>query len=188
MTGTMTGTMTRTVDRVIETPRLVLRPHVRADFDDVAALWSDPAVTRFIGGKPSTREEAWARLLRYAGHWELLGFGYWTVRDREGRFLGEVGLADFQREMAPRLDAPEAGWVMSPASQGQGYALEAVRAMLAWGEQHFGSPRACCIIDLGNAPSIRLAEKVGFEKVAEGSYRGEPNLVFSRGGALGAVR
>jgi hypothetical protein len=106
--------------RIIETPRLVLRPHTRADLDESAAMWGDPETTRFIGGKPYTREEAWARLLRYAGHWDLLGFGHWVARDAAGRFVGEVGFADFQREIEPRLDAPEAGWVLARWAQGQG--------------------------------------------------------------------
>ena len=42
---------------------------------------------------PATREEAWARLLRYAGHWALLGYGFWLVEDRTtGSFVGEVGV------------------------------------------------------------------------------------------------
>jgi RimJ/RimL family protein N-acetyltransferase len=61
---------------VIETQRLILRGHRLEDFDALAAMWADPHVARFIGGKPATQEESWARLLRYAGHWRLLGFGY----------------------------------------------------------------------------------------------------------------
>ena len=50
-----------------------------------------------IGGKPFTREESWARLLRYGGLWSLLGYGYWAVRDKEsGRFAGELGFAGFR--------------------------------------------------------------------------------------------
>jgi RimJ/RimL family protein N-acetyltransferase len=60
----------------LETERLVLRGHRLEDFSDCVALWSDSVVTRFIGGIPSTPEDAWSRLLRYAGHWLLLGFGY----------------------------------------------------------------------------------------------------------------
>lgn len=168
------------IDRVIQTPRLVLRPHTRADFDDSAAMRGDPEVMRFIGGKPFTREEAWTRLLRNVGHWEVLGFGYWVVRDAAGRFIGEVGLADFQREVEPRLEGPEAGWVLTRWAHGQGFATEAVRAVLAWGERHFGSPRSWCIIDPGNAPSIHVAERCGFVKVADGSYLGAPTLVFAR--------
>jgi RimJ/RimL family protein N-acetyltransferase len=39
----------------LETDRLILRPHVREDFDESYALWSDETVTRFIGGKPFSR-------------------------------------------------------------------------------------------------------------------------------------
>jgi RimJ/RimL family protein N-acetyltransferase len=169
------------MDRIIETPRLVLRPHARADFEESAAMWADPEVMRFIGGKPSTREESWARLLRNIGHWAVLGFGYWAARDAAGRLVGVVGLADFQREVEPPLDAPEAGWVLARWSHGQGFATEAVGAILAWGERHLGSPRSCCIIEPSNAPSVRVAEKCGFVRIADRSYRGAPTLVFERG-------
>ena len=100
---------------VLETPRLVLRGHALADFADSARMWADPQVTRFIGGRPSTEEEAWARFLRYPGHWALLGYGYWVVVEKAtGGFVGEVGLADFRREMTPSFAGePEAGWALA---------------------------------------------------------------------------
>lgn len=64
----------------IDTPRLALRAHTVDDFADCVALWANPDVTRHITGTPSTPEATWARLLRYAGHWTLLGYGYWAVR------------------------------------------------------------------------------------------------------------
>lgn len=102
---------------VLTTARLILRAHTRDDFLDSHAMWSDPEVIRYIGGKPSTREEVWARLLRYAGHWTMLGYGYWVVREKDsGRFIGEVGLADYQRDIEPSLSGtPEMGWALSPA-------------------------------------------------------------------------
>ena len=59
----------------LETPRLSLRGHRVEDLEDCAAMWGDPQVTRHIGGRPSTKEEVWSRLVRYVGHWALLGFG-----------------------------------------------------------------------------------------------------------------
>jgi RimJ/RimL family protein N-acetyltransferase len=56
----------------LDTDRLTLRGHGLADFADSLRLWSDPDVTRYIGGRPFTEEEVWSRLLRYAGHWSLL--------------------------------------------------------------------------------------------------------------------
>jgi RimJ/RimL family protein N-acetyltransferase len=171
--------------RVLNTARLTLRPHVRDDFDDVAALWADPVVTRFIGGRTSTREESWARLLRYVGHWELMGFGFWTVRETAtGRFVGEVGLADFMREIDPPFGgAPEAGWVLAPAFHGRGYATEAVRAAIAWGGARFGAGfRVKCLIEEGNAPSVRVAQKVGFREFARTNYKGSKVVLYERAG------
>jgi RimJ/RimL family protein N-acetyltransferase len=83
---------------VVETERLVLRGHRRDDLADCVGMWGDPEVTRHIGGRPSTDEEVWARLLRYLGHWQVMGFGYWIVHERaSGRFVGEVGFADSDR-------------------------------------------------------------------------------------------
>ena len=68
---------------VIETKRLRLRGHRAADLPACAAMWAKEGVTRFIGGKPLTEEETWLRILRYAGHWALLGFGYWVVEEED---------------------------------------------------------------------------------------------------------
>ena len=67
---------------VIETERLILRAHRLEDFPALAAMWGDSAVSRFVGGKPATREECWARLLRYAGHWQLLAQVPWSIFNR----------------------------------------------------------------------------------------------------------
>jgi RimJ/RimL family protein N-acetyltransferase len=167
---------------VVETERLVLRGHRLDDFADSLALWTDPVVTRFIGGKLSTREEAWSRLLRYVGHWNMLGFGYWVVVEKEtGRFLGELGFVDLRREIVPSLDnIPEIGWVIAPHAHGKGYATEAARAAIAWGEAHFGPVRTACIIAPENSPSIRVAEKCGYREFCRTAYKDNPTIMFVR--------
>lgn len=167
---------------VIETERLVLRGHRLDDFADCAALWADPEVTRHIGGRPSTQTECWTRLLRYVGHWSLLGFGYWAVEEREsGRYVGELGFADFKRELDTGLDrAPEIGWVLAPHAQGRGYATEGVRAALAWGDAHFGGARTFCIVSPENRPSLRVAGKCGYREFARTTFNGQPTIVFVR--------
>lgn len=170
---------------ILETERLVLRGHRAGDLADCLALWGDPEVTRFIGGKPSTQEEVWSRLVRYVGHWALLGFGYWVVTEKEsGRFMGEVGFADFRRVIEPSLDGvPEIGWVIAPHGHGRGYATEAARAVVAWGERHFGPVRTACIIAPENEPSIRVAEKCGYREFSRTTYKDKPTIMFVREGA-----
>lgn len=165
----------------LETARLTLRVPTLDDYVDSAAMWADAAVTRHIGGVPFTEEDVWARLHRYVGHWSLLGFGCWIVRDRAGDFVGEVGFLDYRRTIVPKLDAPEMGWVLAPSAHGKGYATEAVRAAIAWGEAHFGHGRFVAIIDPENSTSLRVAEKVGFREETRTTYKGEPTVLFRRG-------
>jgi RimJ/RimL family protein N-acetyltransferase len=169
---------------ILETLRLRLRGHTTADLDRSIALWSDAEVTRYIGGRPFTREECWSRLLRYAGHWQLLGFGCWVIEDKATHeFLGEVGVWDYKREFDPLLpepltSQPEVGWMLDPAHQGKGLAAEAVQAALEWARQH-GFDRFWCIIAPDNLPSLRLAARCGFEESLRTSYKGNPTIVLT---------
>ena len=167
---------------VLRTARLTLRPHRLEDFSESAALWADPEVVRFIGGQPLTREESWGRFLRYLGHWTALGFGYWTVRDHaSGRFVGEVGFADYKRSIEPPLDdSLEAGWVLATSAAGQGYATEAMTAALAWADAFVAERSSVCIIRPDHAASIRVAGKLGFVETRRVPYKGEPIVVLTR--------
>ena len=171
---------------VIETARLRLRAHRLEDFEDSFAMWTDPAVTRFIGGKPSTEQQAWSRLLGYVGHWALTGFGYWAVEEKAtGRFAGELGFANFKRDIAASMrDVPELGWALASPFHGQGYATEAVRAAVAWGDVRFESARTVCLIDPENLASIRVAEKCGYAVFERTLFNERETLFLARPGEL----
>jgi RimJ/RimL family protein N-acetyltransferase len=168
---------------VLETERLLLRGHRMDDFPASAAMWADPIVTRHFG-KSYTEEEVWTRFLRYIGHWSLLGFGYWVVEEKAtGNFAGEVGFADYKRNIDPPLNAPEIGWVLASQFHGKGYATEAVRAAVAWGDGYFKS-RTTCIIHPANLASIRVAEKCGYRELQRTLYHGHPTMMLVREGAI----
>ena len=182
MTPSMAATSSTDVVPLLETERLRLRGHRAGDHAALAAIWADPIVVRHIGGKPSTSQEAWLRLLRYPGLWSVLGYGYWAIEEKaSGRCIGDIGYADFKREIVPALDGmPELGWVLAADVHGKGYASEALAAVLAWGERHFGEHRAVCLIEPGNTASVRLAEKAGFRPWQETTYHGTPVVLFTR--------
>ena len=170
----MTGLIT------IETERLLLRRHRVEDFEAVAAMWRDREVARHIGGAPSSREEVWARLLRYAGHWAMMGFGFYAIEEKEtGRFVGETGFAYFHRDLGRAFDdAPEIGWVLAHWAHGQGYATEAVSAVVddaGWG-------RSVCMITPDNKPSRRVAAKCGYTEFGRAIYKGNTVLLYDRYG------
>ena len=163
------------------TGRLRLRAHRPSDLASCHAIWSDPEVVRYIGGRPSSIEETWRRMLTYAGLWSLLGYGYWAVEEMQtGRYVGDVGLAEFERELQPSLHGMlEFGWVLASAAHGHGYASEAVAAIEAWRCAHLPGRRAVCIIAPENRASIHVAEKAGFHKWRETTYHGEPSVVMT---------
>lgn len=166
----------------VETERLILRGNHVEDFTDLAAIWGDPEVVRFISGKTFSREESWARLMRYLGHWALLGYGFWAIEEKaSGRYVGETGLADFRRDLTPSLDGmPEVGWVLAPWAHGKGYATEAVSAAVRWGERKFGETPLCCIIAPEHKASINVAIKCGFREFARTTYKGGDTIIFRR--------
>lgn len=168
---------------VIETPRLRMRPHRLDDFDDIAAMWADPRSVEYITRIPSTREQSWARLLRYAGHWAMMHYGYWVVEERDsGQFVGEVGFGDYHRKIEPSLDGvPELGWFLVPHAQGKGYATEAARAAIVWGQAHLPRiSRIACIIVPQHHASIRVAVKCGFTLLTHTQYLDSAVLMYTR--------
>jgi RimJ/RimL family protein N-acetyltransferase len=167
---------------IIETARLRLRGFRESDLDAQAAAMADGEVVRHLGGRPFSREETWRKILASPGLWALLGYGYWVAeRLEDGLYLGQIGFADFKRDMVPGIeDIPEMGWIFAPAAQGQGYAREAAEAALAWADEVLKVPEIVAIISHENGPSIRLAEKIGFGRREEALYKGEPILLFRR--------
>jgi RimJ/RimL family protein N-acetyltransferase len=145
-------------------------------------MWSDPRITRYTIGTPSPPPRTWTRILAYLGHWSLMGFGYWAVEDRStGRYIGELGFADFKRELDPTLDGfPELGWALAAHAHGQGLATEALRAAVAWGDAHLAATRTVCIISPDNPASLRVAEKLGYREYARTTKDGETEILFDR--------
>ncbi len=160
------------------TDRLTLAPHGRSDFADLAAMWAEPAVVRLLGGVPYNDEDSWARLLRYAGSWSMLGFGMWAVRRRDtGGYIGDIGFVEAKRSGVKGFDGdPEIGWSLVTAARGQGFASEAVAGALAWGNGRFG--RTVAMINPLNTASLAVAGRCGFSHFGDGSYKEAPTSLW----------
>lgn len=166
----------------LETERLRLRAHRLDDFEAMAALWREPAVVRFIGGSPLTREAAWIRFLRASGLWHHLGFGFFAVEDKAtGALVGEAGFHDLRRDLVPSIEGTmEAGWVLGTAFQGRGLAEEAMRAALLWAHTHGVGERLTCIIHPDHGASLRVAQKLGFTETARSTCHDAPVVILER--------
>ena len=137
-----------------------LRPD---DLDDLAALFADADVVRYVGdGQPVGRDEAERALHSTLLRWQEQGFGRWATLDRTtGEFIGIGGFRSL-------FGTPEVVYHLAKAHWGKGYATELARAALRFGFEDRGFDRIVAIAKPQNAASIHVMEKLGmqFEKHA----------------------
>lgn len=167
---------------VVTAERLILRPWRKEDFRPYHAILQQPEVHKHFGPNPMGEEECWRRLAASIGMWDLLGFGGWAVERREDRkLIGTLSLFNAWRALEPVFgEEPEMGWIFSREVHGQGMAGEACRAALGWAEASLQPTVIWAIIAPENAPSLKLAAKLGFEIVGDTLYHDDPTVVLKR--------
>lgn len=139
-----------------------------ADLRPVHAIISHPETGRHLG--PATGWiDHYNRFHRNGGSWFLHGYGNLIVRPRGAdHIIGTMGVFHSNRGLGEDFDEmPEAGWIMAHGQSGQGIASEGMSAVLAWFEREHGAQRIVCMVSPDNAPSLRLAEKLGFAALRE---------------------
>jgi len=142
----------------VETARLILRPPT---LDDAAAIFeryaSDPGVTTFLGWpRHQTIQDTEAFLQFSTDEWARRPAGpYLIVARSDGRLLGSTGFA-FQ---SPHEAAT--GYVLARDAWGQGFATEALSAMLEVASG-IGVTRLVAFCHPAHRPSQRVLEKCGF--------------------------
>lgn len=158
----------------LDTERLHLRMLEERDFEEYAAIHTDPDVTRFTVRTHLTRLEAWRHMATIVGHWHLRGFGMWGVFEREsGRLVGRVGF--HQPDGWPDF---EIGWTMGKASWGRGYATEAAARCIEYARDVMKREHVISIIDPANTPSIRVAERLGESVEGETEIDGHRVIIY----------
>lgn len=146
---------------IVETERLVLRPWVPDDIEDLTAVFAEPSVWRFPFGRGLTGKECEAFLARQIDHWDDHGFGLWAVEHKPGSaVVGYIGLA-IPHWLPEVLPAVEVGWRLHPHHRGQGLATEGAKASLRHGFEQLGLDRIIAICQPENAASVRVVEKLG---------------------------
>jgi RimJ/RimL family protein N-acetyltransferase len=153
---------------VLESKRMIFRRHKATDFEAFCAMEADPEVRRFVGGKPRTREAAERKFrdVHLKATDPQLGLMA-TIFKPEERYIGYCGLYPnfdaaggvIEREAALGLTLARAYW-------GQGLATEAGAAFVRFGFGQRALNRIVSTVEIGNAASMRVLEKLGFVVIA----------------------
>lgn len=164
----------------VETERLILRAPRDSDLAAFLAYRNHPDNCRYQGLVPTDEARA-AAFLRAQAMLDLDAGQCWMMcaleRRADGRMIGEAGI--YIGSAAQR--SGDLGWSIHPDFQGQGYATEAARALLAYAFDTRGLHRVTANGDARNAASTRVMERLGMRRegvflqsrFADGAWRDE---------------
>jgi [ribosomal protein S5]-alanine N-acetyltransferase len=143
---------------ILTTERLLLRRQTSADAEFLVALWSDPEVTRHLGGP---RDQEWLRATFEESAVDPFReeFDLWPVVERaSGQPIGHCGLLPKEVDGLPEI---ELNYIFARSAWGRGYAVEIGTALLRHAFKNLGLQRLIALIDPENEASERVAARLG---------------------------
>lgn len=151
---------------VLESERLLFREHEPGDLDAYCAIEADPEVRRYVGGAPRSRQVAERKFrdnhLKRASHELALRA---TIFKPDNRYIGYCGLYPHFGPRAVISGEAVLAFYFSPEYWGRGLATEAGRAFIKVGFTQLHLVRIVAAVEVGNAASVRVMEKLGFAMV-----------------------
>lgn len=158
----------------LETERLTLRKPNGDDWPHVRDFYLSERSS--MAGGVMDEGAAWRQLAMMIGHWDLQGFGMFSVLEKGGsQTIGLVGHY-FPR---PRPEK-EIGWVIFEGAEGKSLAHEAAVAVRHHAYETLGWTTAVSYIDKNNTRSIKLAERLGctLDTAATQPKPNDPCLIY----------
>ena len=141
-------------------------------------LFKDPAVERWLRPAPLDpfSQADLERLLRHdRSHWQIHGFGPWSLVERDtGEFVGRGGLAWTRVEGHEAVELP---WAVLPEFHRQGLASEAGFAAIEVATK-VGLAKVVSLTLVDNVASRGVMEKIGLEYVRDVEHVGLPHALY----------
>lgn len=157
---------------VLRTARLVLTTWKPEDAEDLLEVHSDPETMRFVRhGRPETREDVTALLGEYIAEHEATGVTKWRVADHNGVLVGRAGFG-------AHGDGRELGYTIRRDLWRRGLATEVAGALVTWHRAHAADIPLWAYVSQGNPASVRVLEKIGFERAGSIERAGEMCPLF----------
>jgi [ribosomal protein S5]-alanine N-acetyltransferase len=151
----------------LRAPRLTLRTLTEADVADVLAVFSDPLVLRYWDGPLiTTQQDAMQYIDRIHHGFRRRELMQWGIADAAtDAVIGTCTLT----HLSITHERAEVGFALRQTRWGQGFGSEAVTAAINFGFEVLGLHRIEADVDPRNERSLRLLERLGFQR--EGHLR-----------------
>lgn len=145
------------------TDRLILRPLINQDLDDLAVLLAQPMLMQYITGHPLTYEQVRHGLRQQIMQHAQYGFGFCAViLQANGAFIGRGGLKPVE---SPAGITGELAWLLRSDYWGHGLATELGHASIEYGMTNLRLTRIFATAYRANLASVRVMEKLGMRLV-----------------------
>lgn len=147
----------------IESPRLLIREMVQADYEALCKILCDEEVMRTAYESAFTPEEAQNWLNRHLKRYETLGFGLWAVTLKEsGEMIGQCGLTlSAWREK----EILTIGYLFQKAYWHKGYGTEAAIACRDYAFSVLHADRVYSMVRNTNTASQNVAVRSGMKRI-----------------------
>lgn len=149
----------------LNTDRLIIRPIHSSDAQALFGYRSNKEVNRYQGWIPESPEDA-VQFIRERISPELNIPGTWyqlaLILSETKEMVGDIGIHFPESEPLQ----VELGCTLSYPHQGKGLAYEALVKIISYIFDELEKNRAVALIDTRNLPSIKLIERLGFQKKA----------------------
>lgn len=164
-----------------QTQRLLLRQPTAEDRSLYHSHFTRPEIERWLrpAPLPPFTPGAVDELAEGDGaHWSDHGFGPWiAIEQQTGAFAGRGGL---HWTVVEETAMVELAWSVEPSLHNRGYATEMATAAVEWARE-LRIEELIALVLPANAPSRRVAEKVGCERNGEAEHAGLAHLLFRIG-------
>ncbi|MEM9510149.1 MAG: GNAT family N-acetyltransferase [Cyanobacteria bacterium P01_E01_bin.35] len=162
----------------IDIDNFIMRSLKNSDLDDLAEIWADPEVTRFLPsrGLPISRENTKKSLQSFIEHWQQREYGIWAIIDNSSlRMIGYCGL-----RYLDELDEVEILYGLAKTYWGREITTKAAEAAINYGFKVVELERVIAMVLPDNIASIKVIENAGLQYEKQIHLFGLDVLYYSR--------
>jgi RimJ/RimL family protein N-acetyltransferase len=173
---------------IVESERLYFRPFTENDFELLYQMRGSPVVMQYIPGGARSYKQVRQDLLEAIAHQVKYGYSKWACFLKStDEFVGRAGFSRMDNGQV------EVGYGFLPEYWGQGFATEALTALLAWAGDNIDIPELTAFASKDNLASKRVLKKCGMQFYKQDLvkdmpcdfyYKRQDNLTISYGRAL----